>query len=126
MSYLASIYTTGYRKLIVYQKSRELIFLVYQAMSRLPEEEKYVLSSQMRRAVISIAANIVEGYSKSSKKEFIRFLDISIGSAAELELYLEVCLELKFIVKMEFDKINKVLTEVKKLLYSYQKSLKSK
>lgn len=116
---------TGYRKLIVYQKARQLTLLVYKATKDFPREELYGITSQARRAALSIAANIVEGYVKSSKKEFVRFLDISIGSAAELEVHLDISFELGYISKQRFDTMSDLLTEVKKLLYSYQKSLRA-
>ena len=78
----------------------------------------------MRRAAISVMANIVEGYSKS-KKEFCRFLDISIGSSTEVGVYLELSLELNYINKNDFEKGFSLLLEVRKLLYSFKKSLKS-
>ena len=80
----------------------------------------------MRRAAISIVANVVEGYSKSSKKEYARFLDISIGSVSELEIYYELSLELRYINKLELDRVNGLILETKKLLYTYQKSLRVK
>ena len=116
---------TGYKKLIVYQKARQLVLLVYKATKDFPKEELYGLTSQARRAVLSIPANIVEGYVKSSKKEFVRFLDISIGSAAELEVHLDISFELSYLNKRRFGILTDLLIEVKKLLYSYQKSLKS-
>lgn len=114
----------GYQKLIVYQKAKQLILETYSLTSNFPREELYVLIPQMRRAVISIAANVVEGYSKNSRKEFSRFLNICIGSASELEVYFEISLELKYFDKIKFEKAMSLLTEVKKLLYSFQKSLK--
>lgn len=115
----------SYHKLTLYQKAKELVILTYKLTSQFPKEELYVLVPQMRRAVISIIANLVEGYSKKSRKEFARFLDMSIGSATELEIYYEISLDFKYFAKMEFEKVNNLLIEVKKLLYSYQKSLRA-
>ncbi len=114
----------SYHKLIVYQKAKELVLVVYQITKSFPKEESYVLLPQMRRAAISVPANIVEGYVKKSRKDFSRFLGISIGSLAELQIYFELSLDLNYISKNEFDKISVLLIEVQKLLYSFQKGLK--
>lgn len=114
----------SYRKLTVYQKAKELVLLVYRLTRKFPAEEKYTLAPQIRRAAISILANIVEGYSKTSKKDFALFLGISIGSATELELYLELSLELRYLSKSDFKKANSLLIEVKKMLYSFQRRIK--
>ena len=116
--------TQGYRKLIVYQKSLDLVLLTYKLTKKLPKEEIYILLPQIKRAVISVVANIVEGYSKSSTKEFVRFLDISRGSLTEVELYFELCLKLDYISNQEYEQAQNLLIEVKKLIYSFQKSLR--
>ncbi len=114
----------GYHKLILYQKAFELLLLVYKLTKKLPREEKYILLPQIRRAAISIVANIVEGYSKSSSKEFVRFLDISRGSLTETELYFEICLELEYFTSPEYSKAQTLLMEVKRLIYSFQNTLR--
>lgn len=114
----------GYQKLIVYQKAKQLVLFTYKITKAFPKEEIYVLVPQMRRAVISIIANIVEGYTKHSRKEFARFLDISLGSAGELGLFFEISLDLKYMNKIEYEKVNGLLTEVNKLLYSFRRSLR--
>jgi four helix bundle protein len=116
--------TQGYRKLIVYQKSLDLVLLTYRLTKKLPKEEIYILLPQIKRAVISVVANIVEGYSKSSTKEFIRFLDISRGSLTEVELYFELCLKLNYLTGQDYDQAQGLLIEVQKLIYSFQKSLR--
>ena len=75
---------------------------------------------------LSIMANIVEGYVKKSTKEFARFLDISIGSVSELEVFFELSFDLKYINEPSFTKVAGLIIEVKKLLYSYQKTLRAK
>ena len=117
-----SLPEVGYHKLIVYKKSKELVIYLYKLTAKFPREEQYVLLPQMRRAGISVLANIVEGYSKSSRKEFARFLDISIGSASELEIFLDLSKDLGYMNKD--NKISELLIEVKKMLYSFRKSLK--
>ncbi|MCL4382813.1 four helix bundle protein [Patescibacteria group bacterium] len=114
----------SYHKLIVYQKAKELVIATYELTGEFPKEERFVLLPQMRRAAISVAANIVEGYAKNSKKEFSRFLDISIGSISELEVFFEISLNLNYLTKESHNTMSTLIQEVKKLLYSFQKSLK--
>jgi four helix bundle protein len=80
----------------------------------------------MRRAAVSIMANIVEGYSRESTKEYMRFLTISIGSATELKVFLEISLDLGYLDSGTHKKAEGLLTEVMKLLYSYRKTLRGK
>lgn len=74
-----------YKELIVWQKSRLLVKDVYDLMNVLPEDEKFGLISQIKRAAVSMVSNIAEEAGRSSDKDFIRFLDIANGSAFELE-----------------------------------------
>jgi len=115
-----------YKKLIVYQKSKDLVLKIYELTKSFPNEEKYNLTSQMKRASVSILANIAEGYVKQSTKEYLRFLDISLGSAAEVEVYLDLTLDLKYITENQYKSTNLLLIEIIKLLRSYQKSLRRK
>ena len=114
----------SYRKLFVYQKAKILVLEIYKLTKNFPSNENFILVPQMRRAVISVLANLVEGYSKGSSKEFVRFLTISIGSATELEVFLDLSLDLGYIDSKTLDKINILLLEVKKLLYGTRKSAK--
>ena len=117
---------TSYYKLTVFQKSKKLVLLVYKITRNFPKEELFSLVPQMRRAAISIVANIVEGYSKNYTKEFIRFLNISIGSATELKIYLELSLELGYLPSGVYEESQNLLTEIRKMLYSYKKTLGNK
>jgi len=74
----------------VYQKSLDFVISIYQITAGFPSEEKYGLTSQLRRAAVSIPTNIAEGVSKNSTKEYIRFLYISLGSTSEIECLLEI------------------------------------
>ena len=69
----------------------ELVKQVYGIINELPKEEKYALSDQMRRSVVSIPSNIAEGYERNSTKDYLRFLSIANGSKAELMTQLEIC-----------------------------------
>lgn len=118
--------SNGYNKLIAYQKAKKLALLVYKLTSRFPKEEIYGITSQMRRAAISIVANIVEGYVKGSTKEYIRFLDMSIGSTAELDALGQIAKELKFFEEGRYIELEDLRVEVAKLLYAYRRSLREK
>lgn len=78
----------SYKDLVVWQKSRIIVKNVYELCAALPNEELYGISSQIKRAVISIPSNIAEGYRRNSRKEYKQFLGIALGSAAELETQL--------------------------------------
>lgn len=116
----------GYKKLVVYQKSKELVLLIYKITSNYPKTETYSLVDQMRRCGVSVPANLIEGYSKESSAEFARFLTISIGSLAELEFYIELSLDLRYLNKIETDKILTLIMEVKRLLYGTRKAVRLK
>jgi len=87
----------NFRELEVWKDSRKLVKDVYLITKSLPETEKYGLTSQINRCAISIPANIAEGSAKYSQKDFVRFLQISLGSAYELESHLIICSDLDFI-----------------------------
>lgn len=101
----------------------ELSLLVYKITNGLPSEEKFGLTSQVRRCAVSIPSNIAEGSSRDSKKEFARFLSISIGSSFELETQLMLSKELNFISESDFNKLEINLSEIQKMLNSFIKSL---
>ena len=86
----------NYRDLLVWKKGIELAQSVYQAAKRLPKEELYGLSDQMRRAAVSIPSNIAEGCARGSDREFARFLSIAQGSIAELETQIILCRNFNF------------------------------
>lgn len=86
-----------YRELIVWQKARELARLIYQQTSEFPRSEMFGLTSQMRRAAVSILSNIAEGDGRYSRREGRRFLLISRGSAMELETQIVVATDLQYL-----------------------------
>ena len=114
----------GYKKLALYKKAKNLVLLIYATTSDFPKTEIYTLVPQMRRAAISVLANIVEGYSRESSAEYARFLTISIGSITELEVHVDISFELGFIERETLDKINKLIIEVKTLLYGSRKAVR--
>ena len=73
--------------LVIWQKSHEVVKLIYNLLKKFPKDENFILVSQIKRAAISIPANIVEGHSKNGKKGFLKFLYISRGSLEDLNIY---------------------------------------
>ena len=118
--------SSDYRQLTVWQKAMDLTVEIYNLVKRLPREETYALSDQMRRAVVSIPSNIAEGQGRNSDKEFINFLSIARGSLWELETQIEICERLHYIDSELASKVYSLTTEVSKMLNSLSNSLKSK
>ena len=114
----------GFRKLIVWQRAHQLALLVYKATEKFPKSEIYGLTSQLRRAAVSVAANIAEGYGYGRKGQTGRFLDIAQGSLSEVEYYLILSLDLCYINQEEYDKGESLRTETGFLMYRLQQSLK--
>lgn len=83
-----------YEKLLAWQRARELVMVVYQRTAGWPAEERFGLTGQLRRAAVSVAANIAEGSAKQGPREFRRFLDIAIGSLAEVGCLLTLARDL--------------------------------
>ena len=108
----------GFRRLNVWEKAHELTLEVYRATARFPKEELYALTSQLKRAASSVAANIAEGCGRGSDAEFGRFLLISMGSASELEYHLLLARDLKFLSEEDYRSLNERATEVKRMLAS--------
>jgi len=111
----------SFRDLIVWQKSHLLVLAVYQiTRSGFPREEIYGLTSQFRRAAVSIAANIAEGFRKQSKADKARMLNISEGSLEECRYYIILSKDLGYVHN---DALGEQVDEVGRLLHSYRKSL---
>ena len=112
----------NYKKLIVFQKADELAFKVYEATKSFPKEEIYGLTSQLRRAALSVPTNIVEGYGRQGKKELRQFVNIALGSLAETEYLFGFSKKLGY-HETDTTTIEDLLIEVNKLLWSFYKSL---
>ena len=106
----------GYRNLIVWQKADELAFQVYLVTKNFPKSEIFTLIPQIRRAVISVPANIVEGYARSSKKEKGQFYLIARGSLTEVEYYLDFSLRLEYLSEKAYLTLTGLRNEVGRLL----------
>lgn len=113
----------SYEDLKVWQKSMMLVELIYAHVSKFPDDEKYGLVSQMKRAVVSIPSNIAEGRHKNSRPDFRRFLNIAFGSTKELLTQVEIARRLKFLSEQEVILLRNKLNEVSKMLYALIKTL---
>ena len=114
-----------YRKLEVWKKAHELTLLVYrEVLPILPKTEIFHLGAQMKRAAYSIPLNIVEGSGKSTEADFVRFLDISLGSAHELEYCIFLSKDLLYISEDLYNGINEFVNQVKAMLIGLIKSIR--
>lgn len=106
----------SYKDLIVWQKAFELTKKIYKLTSCLPSSETYGLSPQLRRAAVSVVSNIAEGFSRKSYKENQQFLSIAFGSTSEIETQILLVKELELVPKFDFNPLEQLLTEVRKML----------
>ncbi|MGB8491649.1 MAG: four helix bundle protein [Bacteroidales bacterium] len=112
-----------FRTLTVWQKSHNLAFLTYQITKKFPKEELYGITSQLRRAVVSVPTNIAEGCGRGSDKDFAKFAQIAIGSASECEYLILLSTELGYIAKNDSNELINKVCEIKRMLTSLIKSL---
>lgn len=112
-----------YRKLHIYDLSHQFVLDVYRATETFPESEQRNLTSQLRRAVVSIPLNIAEGSSRRSKKEFLHFLNYSFGSGKEIEVLLSLSKDLGFFTDKEFIELSKSLDHLMSKLFLFIRSV---
>jgi four helix bundle protein len=112
------MYIKSHKELIVWQKSIELVEELFILTKNFPDFEIYGITSQMRRAAISIPSNIAEGYGRKSTKSYAQFYSIAYGSALELETQLIIAKKLKLAADKKFEKAEQLLVEVSKMLNS--------
>lgn len=115
--------TKTFKELIVWQKSHKLVLEIYKATKTYPKEEVYALTNQIRRASVSIAANIAEGYKKKSKPSKLNFLNISEGSLEEVKYYLILSKDLQFLTEKEFSQLEGITEEVGRLIAGYSNAI---
>ena len=116
----------NYRELIAWQKAMDLVEQVYQATKQFPREELYGLTSQLRRAVVSMPSNIAEGQGRSSTKEFQNFLSIAHGSLREVETQLLIAQRLDYLTNDQLTPLMELAAEVSRLTNGLLNSLASK
>lgn len=117
---------SNFRSLLIWQKSMNLITKIYYCTNNFPKEEIFGLTSQIRRSSISIPSNIAEGYGRQSDKDFLRFLNISIGSLFEMQTQLEIAKNITYLNEDEFNNLYEDSREVERMLVSFIKKLKDR
>lgn len=115
-----------YKDLNVWKKSIELTIEIYEVTKFFPSDEKFGLTSQMRRCCVSIPSNIAEGYGRRGQKENANFINIAYGSALELETQIIIANKLEYNTEANWEKIDNLLLDVIKLLYKYRDYLQNK
>jgi four helix bundle protein len=115
----------NFKELEVWKESRVLTKDIYLLTNFLPQDEKFGLISQIRRCVISIASNIAEGAAKDSQKDFLRYLQISLGPSFELESHLILCVDLEFISKTQMENHLENIERIQKRISSLIKYVKT-
>ncbi|MBN1537233.1 MAG: four helix bundle protein [Anaerolineales bacterium] len=115
-----------FHNLKVWERSHQLTLSVYKLTATFPKEEMYGITNQLRRASVSIPTNIAEGCGRVGDNEFARFITIAIGSASETEYLLILSNELGYMKQTDFDHLIKNLTEMKQMLISLLKKVKTK
>ncbi|KFF16129.1 four helix bundle protein [Flavobacterium hydatis] len=117
---------SNFKKLLIWQKSMSLITKIYISTNNFPKEEVFGLTSQIRRSSISIPSNIAEGYGRESNKDFLRFLNISIGSLFEMQTQLEIAKNISYLNEDEFNNLYEDSREVERMLVSFINKLKER
>ncbi len=115
----------NFKDLIVWKKAHENALLVYNSTKGFPKDELFGITSQIRRAAVSIPTNVAEGCGKFTKKDFANFLQIAFGSAQEVEYLSLLSFELDYFNKIQFQKIESTNNEVKAMLISLIKKVRA-
>ena len=116
----------NYKELKIWSKAREFVKKIYLETDSFPNEEKYGLTSQIRRASVSVVSNIAEGAGKESDKEFIRYLEIAYSSAFEIETQIIIAIDLNFMLTEKGKILLSEIQELQKMIYGFIKTVKSK
>ena len=113
----------SYKDLIVWQKGIRLVSAIYKITEKFPKSEIFGLTSQTRRAAVSIPANLAEGYARKHRAEYAQFVKIAFGSGAELETHILIAQNLKFVDKKDSAEVEALLDEVMRMLNKLSASL---
>ena len=115
-----------YTELQVWQKAMSLTKNIYQITGSFPHEERFGLTSQLRRAAVSVPSNIAEGYARASTKDYIHFLSIARGSIAEIETQLYISKDLEYVQEESLENVFVLIEEISKMLTAMIVKLKQK
>ena len=119
------IKSSDYQDLKVWQKAIELTSEIYKLVKLLPNEERYALSDQIRRAVVSVPSNIAEGRGRGTNKEFVRYLLMSRGSLWEVSTQLVICERLQYLNQEQTANARQLITEISKMINALASSFSS-
>ena len=114
----------NFKELVVWQKARKLVKEIYLIVNSFPDEEKFGINSQIKRASVSIPANIAEGAGRNTDKDFGRFIDIANGSFFELETLLILAVDLDYLSKSKYDILLKDIEEIQNMIYGLRNKIK--
>lgn len=115
----------SYQDLVVWQKGMQLTVEIYRLVKLLPQDERFALQDQMRRAAVSIPSNIAEGQARDTAKSFVSFISIAQGSRAELETQLLLCVRLRYLTEEQISNALSLCVEIRRMLYTLSARLKS-
>jgi four helix bundle protein len=113
----------GYKKLIVWKKADELAYKIYMATKSFPRDELYGITSQLRRAALSVPTNLVEGSGRQGRAELKQFANIALGSLAETEYLLDFSLRLRYLKETDYKLLHDLCDEAGRLLWKFYKSI---
>lgn len=115
----------AFRKLIVWQRAHELTLMIYKTSEKFPQHEMFGLTSQMRRSAVSVEANIAEGYALGTGPNYLRHLNISVGSLAETESHIEIAHDLGYMSDTTYENLTDKAREVGYLLSRLKTSIEN-
>lgn len=113
----------NFKELLVWQKAMVLVVLVYRVTKGFPDDERFGLTSQMRRSAISIPSNTAEGHMRTTSRDFRQFVAVARGSCSELETQNQIARELGYLSMPEYIKLDEKITEVAKMLSAFYAKL---
>ena len=115
-----------HKKLNAWTDAVDLAQQIYRVTERFPSNEQFGLTSQIRRAAVSIPSNVAEGAARQTKKEFLQFIQISKGSLSELDTQLELARRLEYLTQIEWESLNELLKRVDRMLSGLIRHLRAK
>lgn len=112
-----------HKDLDVWRKGITFVVRIYSETITYPDSEKYGITSQLRRAAVSIPTNIAEGFGRNHKKELLQFLNIALGSASEIDTLLLISKELKYLAEDKYNELSELLDHISRMLKNLSKSI---
>lgn len=115
----------NYEKLRIWQEAMNLVEIIYQLTKKFPREEMFGVTSQLRRAAVSVPTNIAEGHGKSSRADFGRFLAMSKGSLQEIDTLLQIALRMNYVAENQYTEVHPQILSLVRQVSSLIRNLKS-